>query len=258
MLPMKMVGILTEDPRRYFEILVALRANGMRHISLDFSDPLPANVSVVVSTEEERDRIPFDKVVTDSDPDVVVSRIRKLLAGDEDIDCLVVGIDPGSRPGIAALGDGIVLVRTIAPTPEDTLKTVDRIIEGHGASRVLVRIGHGDRTNRNRIFNALWDRGLLVEIVDERNTTKRSRTPDEDAAVEIALTPGYAPGKRQTVAPAPGEVRNIQRLSRLQSHGELTVSKELAEKVASGEMSMEDAIAAQRANRTASRTSARQ
>jgi hypothetical protein len=255
---MKVVGILTEDPKRYFEALVALRASGIKHISLDFSDPLPANVSVIVSTEEERDRIPFDKVVTDPDPDVVVSRVRRLLAGEEEIDCLVIGIDPGSRPGIAALGDGIVLVRTIAPTPEDSVRAVGRILEGHAASRVLVRIGHGDRTNRNRIFNALWDMGLRVEIVDERNTTKRSRTPDEDAAVEIALTPGYAPRKRQSVSPAPGEVRNIQRLSRLRSHGELTVSKELAEKVASGEMSMEDAIAAQRECGTQSRTSARQ
>ena len=255
---MKVVGILTEDPRRYFEVLVALRASDIKHISLDFSDPLPANLSVIVSTEEERDRIPFDKVVTDSDPDVVVSRIKTLLAGDEEIHCLVIGIDPGSRPGIAALGDGVIFVRTVAPNPEATLQAVDRIIDGHRASRVLVRIGHGDRTNRNRIFNALWDRGLRVEIVDERNTTKQSRTPDEDAAVEIALTPGYAPKKKQDVSPAPGEIRNIQRLSRLQSQGELTVSKELAEKVASGELSMEDAITEQRECGAASRTSARQ
>lgn len=253
---MKVVGILTEDPRRYFDVLVALRANGIKHVSLEFSESLPSNVAVVVSTEEERARIPFDKVVTDPDPDAVVSRIRRLLAGDEAIDCLVIGIDPGSRPGIAALGDGVVLARMVAPAPEATLQAVERILEGHDPSRVLVRIGHGDRTNRNRIFNALWDKGLRVEIVDERNTTKRSRTPDEDAAAEIALTPGYAPKKRQEVSPAPGEIRNIQRLSRLRSHGELTVSKELAEKVASGELSMEDAIAAQREYGAPSRTGA--
>jgi len=244
---MRVVGILTEDSRRYFEILTALRSEGLKHVSLDFSEPLPANVAVVVSTEDERHRIPFDKVVTDSDPDVAVDKVKNLLAGEKDLTTVVVGIDPGNRPGIAAVAsDGTALMKMQAPGPEEVQPLVDEVANRYSSSVLVVRIGNGDRTNRNRIFNMLWDCGYSVEIVDERNTTKRSKTPDEDAAYEIALTPGYAPRKRQEVSPLPGEIRNIQRLSRLESEGELTVSRELAEKVASGKISMEEAIVRQR------------
>jgi hypothetical protein len=244
---MRVVGILTEDSRVYFDLLTAFRAEGLKHVSLDFSESLPANVAVVVTTEAERDRIPFDRVVTDSDPDIVVAKVKSILAGGREPTTIIIGIDPGNRPGIAAVGsDGTTLARTQAPSPEGVRELVDEIAERYSPSAMVVRIGDGDRTNRNRIFNMLWDCGYSVEIVDERNTTRRSKTPDEDAAYEIALTPGYAPRKRQEVSPSPGEIRNIQRLSRLRSDGALTVSRELAEKVALGEMSMEEAITRQK------------
>jgi hypothetical protein len=244
---MRVVGILTEDSRVYFDLLTAFRAEGLKHVSLDFSESLPANVAVVVTTEAERDRIPFDRVVTDPDPDIVVAKVKSILAGGREPTTIIIGIDPGNRPGIAAVGsDGTTLARTQAPSPEGVRELVDEIAERYSPSAMVVRIGDGDRTNRNRIFNMLWDCGYSVEIVDERNTTRRSKTPDEDAAYEIALTPGYAPRKRQEVSPSPGEIRNIQRLSRLRSDGALTVSRELAEKVALGEMSMEEAITRQK------------
>ena len=244
---MRVIGVLTEDPRVYFEMLTALRSEGLRHLSLDFDEPLPANLGVIISTDRERPRICFDEVVTDEDPAVAVAKAKAMLSGGRDLTKIVVGVDPGDRPGVAAVAnDGSELQRTRVSSPEEVAEAVRHISESYLPASIIVRIGHGDRTNRNRIFNMLWDRGYAVEIVDERNTTTRSKTPDEDAAYEIALTPGYSPKKRQEVSPAPGEIRNIQRLSRIQSDGTLTVSRELAEKVASGQISMEEAIARQR------------
>jgi hypothetical protein len=157
-----------------------------------------------------------------------------------------VGVDPGVKPGFAVLGDGAVLMRALAPFPEAVGHMVEEVVHEYPTANVIVRIGHGDRTNRNRIFNSIWDEGHTVEIVDERNTTKRSETPDEDAAVEIAMTPGYRPGRRQSTDPCPGEIRNIQRISRIESKGTLTVSKDLAKRVAVGEITLVDAIELQR------------
>ncbi len=243
---MQVIGLLTEDPRAYFEILEILREKELKYISLDFSDPIPANVGVVITTEQERDRVDFDRIVSDTDPDAAVDRARRVLAGERAIKELMIGVDPGIRPGFAALGDGVVITRSIVPTPEAVRDFVEDIVRDYPEANVIVRIGHGDRTNRNRIFNTLWDNGHQLEIVDERNTTKRSQTPDEDAAVEIAMTPGYRPRKRQEVDPCPGEIRNIQRISRLESKGSLTVSKELAKRVATGELTLGDAIEEQK------------
>lgn len=243
---MKLVGLLTEDSRRYYEMIEALKAEDIEYTSLDFCDSVPANVAVVVTTEKERVRVPFDKVVVDDEPAEAMATIRRYMNGGRAVKDLMIGVDPGHRPGVAAVADGVVLTRGIAKSPEDVKIVVDGIIREHPSSNIVVRIGNGDRTNRNRTFNGLWEFGLRPEIVDERNTTTKSATPDEDAAVEIALTPGFRPGGKQKVDPAPGELRNIQRLSRLHSEGSITVSKGLAAKVAKGEISMDEAIGIQR------------
>ena len=243
---MKLIGLLTEDPRAYFEMLEVLREQGLKFVSLDFLDPTPANVGVIITTAGERDRVTFDKVVTDSDPDIAVGRAKLLLSSEHEIRDITVGIDPGVRPGFAVLGDGVILLRSLADSPEAVREMVERVTREYPSANLVVRIGNGDRTNRNRIFNILWDDGHMLEIVDESNTTTSSQTPDEDAAVEIAMTPGYRPGKRQENIPCDGEIRNIQRLSRLESEGSLTVSKDLAKKVAIGELSLRDAIEKQK------------
>ncbi len=239
---MRQIGVLTEDPRTYFEVLAVLRKQGLRFVSLDFSDTIPADVGVVITSERERDKIPFDRIVSDSDPVTAVGRARLLLSVESDIRQITIGIDPGVHPGFAVLGDGAVLMKSQANSPESVGSLVDDVVKEYPEAGVIVRIGNGDRTNRNRIFNKLWDEGHMIEIVDERNTTTMSQTPDEDAAVEIAMTPGYRPTKRQENNPAPGEIRNIQRLSRLESDGSITVTRDLAKKVALGEISLKDAI----------------
>ena len=239
---MRLVGILTENPRTYFDMIGELREKGLDFASYDFSEPLPANVGVVITTESERHKVPFDKVIIDEDPTIAIAKAIAMLANDNEVRELAIGIDPGIRPGVAVLADGTVLVRSVAESPEAVRTMVGGIVKEYPTANVIVRIGHGDRTNRNRIFNSLWDDGYKLEIVDERNTTRRSHTPDEDAAEEIAMTRGYRPCKRQDNEPCDGEIRNIQRLSRLESSGSLTVSKDLAKKVAKGELSMRDAI----------------
>lgn len=243
---MKAIGLMTEDSRVYFEMLEALRKHDLKFVSLCFSEPIPANVGVIITTEAEREKVDFDKIVTYPDPEAAIARARRMLAGEKAVKDLVIGIDPGIKPGFAVLADGIVLSRSLAESPEAVAGMVDDVVKEYPTANIIVRVGNGDRTNRNRIFNSLWDSGQTVEIVDERNTTKRSQTPDEDAAIEIAMTPGYRPGRRQETEPCEGEIRNIQRISRLESGGTLTVSKELAKKVATGEISLMDAIERQR------------
>jgi hypothetical protein len=231
-------------------MLEALRERNLEFITLEPDEPLPANIGAVITTDKERARIYFDRVVTDEDPDVAIAKAKLMISGAGDVRNLMIGVDPGVKPGVAVLADGIVLTRYLADSPEAVSKIIGGVSEEYPEAEVVVRIGNGDRTNRNRIFNALWENGHRLEIVDERNTTKRSHTPDEDAAVEIAMTPGYSPRKKQETDPCPGEVKNIQRISRLESRGSVTVSKDLAKRVAKGEITLSDAIDKQKNGRS--------
>jgi hypothetical protein len=247
---MRLIGLMTQNPRTYFEMLEALREQNIEFVALEPGESLPANVGAVITTPEERARIYFDRVVTDEQPDVAIAKARMMMASAGEVRNLMIGVDPGVKPGVAVLADGVVLTRYLADSPEAVSRIVGGVGEEYPEAEVVVRIGNGDRINRNRIFNALWEHGLRLEIVDERNTTPRSQTPDEDAAVEIAMTPGYSPRKKQEIDPCPGEVRNIQRISRLESRGSVTVSKDLARQVAKGELTLSDAIDKQKNGRS--------
>src|SRR5512137_2281730 len=103
---MQIIGLLTEDPRTYYEVLETLREQGLKFVSLDFGDTIPANVGVVITTEQEKDRVDFDRIVVEGDPDSAVMKAKRILAGENAASELMIGIDPGVRPGFAALGDG--------------------------------------------------------------------------------------------------------------------------------------------------------
>src|SRR2546429_4085459 len=130
------------------------------------------------------------------------------------------------------VGDGEVIDTRIAASPEAVAFHVRQAIRTFPATEIRVRIGHGDPTNRNRILNALARDRLRVEIVDEAGTTHRTPQPDVDAAIDIARTPGRRVQPPFEIRPTPGEVREIQRRSRLESGGGVTTSSPVARAVA--------------------------
>lgn len=242
----KILGILTEDFRLYHDLVGALKARDVPFTSLSFSRRVPETVGAVLTSPAEALRIRFKNVVVVHDLDNAIARALQLLKGKTEWRELWIGVDPGHEPGVAVLGDGDVLDTALAPSPEAVRDQVRSALRTFPAKSVRVRVGHGDPTNRNRILNSLADDGLRVEIVDEAGTTHRTPQPDLDAAVDIARTPGVRVQPPFEVRPTPGEVREIQRRSRMQSGGRVTISSELANAVARGKMTLDEAIAYQR------------
>ena len=238
----KVVGILTEDFRLYHDLITALKARDVPFRSLSLDDPIPRDVGAVLTSPAEASRVRFPEVVPCEDVPEAIARALQILRGRRQWRELVVGVDPGAAPGVAFVGDGEVIDTRVAPSPEDVADTVRSALLGFPAERVRLRVGHGDPTNRNRIINALAPLGLPVEIVDEKGTTRRTPSPDVDAAVEIARGHGVRAARYYAVEPTPGEVREVQRQSRLSSEGTVTISAELARRVARGELTLGEAI----------------
>lgn len=242
----KVLGLLTEDFRLYHDLVAALRARDVPFVSLSFAHRVPETVGAVLTSSSEAPRIHAPNVVPVDDVDRAIARALQLLKGKKAWRELLIGVDPGREPGVAILGDGDVLDTRLAATPEDVGEEVRQALRTFPAEHVKVRVGHGDPTNRNRILNAVARDRLRVEIVDEAGTTRRTPQPDLDAAIDIARTPGVRVEPPFEIKPTPGEVREIQRRSRLQSDGAVTISSTLAGAVARGEMTLDDAIARQR------------
>lgn len=258
---MKMLAVITEDFAFYHDLVRRLRRRGMSFVSLGLGEPVPGMVSVALTTSEEAGKVGFEPLVvveyavgeeSGDALDEAIDRVKALLAGKKDIGLLVVGVDPGKRPGIAVLADASLMKVDHAASPEEVGGMVRRIIETYSPSSALVRLGDGAPTERDRIVNSIaaatWDmpEPPELELVDEKNSSGAPHTSDTEAAMKIALTPGRTAPPWREVTPSDGEVREMQRRSRIISRGEVTISRELARLVLLGELTMEEAVGRQR------------
>ena len=114
------------------------------------------------------------------------------------------------------------------------------------AQNKKVKIGHQAITYRNRIVNDLWELkdefDFDLEIVDETSTTRYKHNPDMNAALDISFLPGKPVTHPLSIHPTDGEIRDLQRMSRIKSDSRITISKELARRVAEGDIDISQAI----------------
>ncbi len=286
---MKIIGVLTENFSLYYDLVRTLREKGLPFVSLEFDEPIPRTVGVILTSRFEQPSIAFEGIIgieagpemekeqnarakrdeePDEEPDEnrdedtdapradrtygslqrdaaiqrAINSAVHLLAGGDEYTHLVIGVDPGKRPGIAVIGDGTIVNTYQAPSVERTAPYIDQMLATYPSKRVTIRIGHGATTQRNRIINALLERGCEVEIVDETNTSERVEDRDIHAAINIAITQGEPVHDRFAIHPTDGELKNIQRLSRLESSGKVTIGRNLARRVALGELTLAEAL----------------
>ena len=113
--------------------------------------------------------------------------------------------------------------------------------------KLIIKIGDGSPTIRNRIVNCCLSRNLSVELVDERRTSfGLPRHHHHSAAVRIANMEGVNVEAKLSLEPTEGELRELQRRSRTVSEGRLTISSNLAKAVAVGRLTMEEALLRQK------------
>ncbi len=225
-----------------------MRSRNIRIATFEVGEPIPVYVGVVITTPPEAGRVWFDRnhiVIADpADPDLIADRaMLKLL--DIRGAAIIIGIDPGEHTGVVAVAGNVVLSTHRVPAVE-VYRTVDRIIKSIPARSVNIRIGHGACLIRTQLINSLLKLGVRIELVDETGTTPTGgRDLDIRAAIKIAHLKGVAVGQ-QSITPTSGEIRLIQDHSREQSDGKLTISRALAERVATGKLSLRDAISIQK------------
>ena len=105
-------------------------------------------------------------------------------------DRLTIGIDPGARPGIAFIADGLLIKTESAPNISEVRKIIRCFVKAVDPGKTIIRIGKGDPANRDSIIALLDGIGIPIEIVDERWTTRGTKYRDQNAAVKIARDSG--------------------------------------------------------------------
>ncbi len=241
-----MIVVATEDFEVYHDVVAELRDRGVAFTTREPGDDFPDRTRVVIRASGEDDPLPADVepvVAAAGGARRAVAEAVSILRGEEGR--TIVGVDPGPRPGIAVLAGGTVLAAFQVPLA-DAATVIRR--ETDDAPDPLVRIGDGARLQGAQLVNDLDDR--TVELVDETGTTPYLGTGargmgDVLAAVNIARRSGEITASRD-VEPTAGELQRIKDRSREASENDRTIDEGLARRVAAGELTVGEALAAHR------------
>jgi hypothetical protein len=246
---MKTIGVFTKNFSLYYDLIKNLKKRKIAYVSLSSINNIPSKIGVILTSNSELHDFKIQKVVAADayeSVDNAIDLALQMLIGKDMYSKLFIGIDPGENPGVAVVGDDILLQKISVETPENVIKVVKRILKEYPALETLIRIGHGDVINRNRIINSLISLEIPIEIVDETKTTpsqqiKRTER-DSEAAAAIAILAGGKVQKKLPLEPTKGEIKNIQEKSRKLTNGEFSISKKTAIDVLKGNISLKQAI----------------
>jgi len=180
------IGILTGDVRLYYDLAKFLRSRNIRFRLLDFRARIPVDIGVILTSPEELDSIDFTPKIAVSDMEAGLRQALQAMNRLAGSSVLVIGIDPGPEPGIAAiLGDRIIETRH-AQSPEHAADIIRGILSDYSYSQCVLRIGNGSPEHRDRILELIAGSFNYVEIVDEAGTSNINRGYHAEAAIKIA------------------------------------------------------------------------
>ena len=243
--PSSVIVVATTDFECYHGVVNELRDRGVTFTTIEPDERLPERTHVVVTDEAHAGT--FGDVPTIvADPEdarrAVDGALAALSGGGGRT---IVGVDPGRKPGIAVLSGDVVVAAFQVPLA-DAVDVVQR--EVADATNPVVRIGDGARLQGAQLVNELED--VRVELVDETGTTPYLGTGtrgmgDVLAAVNIARLEGEVV-ERRSIEPTAGELQVIKDRSREQSETNRAIDEALARRVATGELTIDEALAEHR------------
>lgn len=170
------LGIYTKNPRFYYGVIRALKDFGINFISIENIFEDLKNVDVVLSSTGDS-RI-SEKQIFQEDPVRAVRRSFSFFMGKDKFHTIYIGIDPGPKPGIAVTSNNVVLEAFELFDVGQIRNTVETLIGDYGAEYCSIRVGNGDKPNRQYILRQILPLGLNVEIINETGTSYPHKTHD--------------------------------------------------------------------------------
>lgn len=234
-----MIVVATDDFEVYHDVVNGLRDRGVTFTTIRPGEPFPEGTDVVITGPDET-VAEYRQVRADPEHPrrAIESALAYLRGGGGRT---VVGVDPGTRPGIAVVVGDVVTAAFQVPlenAPDRIREEVD------GAVDPLVRVGDGARIEGAKIIDALDE--VTVELVDETGTTPHLGAGargmgDVLAAVNIARIEGEVVSSRD-IEPTEGELEVIKSRSRERSDGNRAIDEALARRVAEGQLTIDEAL----------------
>jgi len=117
---MKTLGVYTKDFSLYHDLLKVLRIRKIPYVSLSSIDHIPRRIGVILTSHSELHDIKSQKIIAADVYDTIdhaVDLALQMLLGKELYSKVLIGVDPGEQPGVAVVGDDILLQKTNVESP---------------------------------------------------------------------------------------------------------------------------------------------
>lgn len=207
------VAVATVSGKAYFFIVNKLKEKNIPFISLVPGEAVPAEVSVVLTTANEKHCINHRKVLVydaETEPDIMADEVKKILQGKETYEKIVVGVDPGEVFGVAVIADGKVNETENCFSPYEVTTKIKGIIKAVDLSstEVTIKIGSGVPAYKEllELLDAALPLEAVLEVVSEAGTTRSSKEDvhrrcikDIASAIRIAGRTGHVYPRRKNI-----------------------------------------------------------
>jgi hypothetical protein len=198
---MRIIKVATDDGNAYYDIVSRLKRTHLRFSSLSPGQVVDSAKDLVVTSRAEISAFGGSVVVTiedlNEDPLIMEGQLLSRLL-DESRRNLLIGIDPGSRIGVAMFYGGRGLGALTSNSVERSVESLVTLVKEVPHSSLSVKIGGGEPKSSLRLASLLRERlpsSASVEIVDESGTSAGKSgamgvTRDQRAAARIAFRKG--------------------------------------------------------------------
>ncbi|MDS0256329.1 hypothetical protein ApAK_01325 [Thermoplasmatales archaeon AK] len=166
---MPRLGVYSSDFKLYHDIIELLKQWGLPFTSIEDPSVVPPDVSAVICSPND---LPlFPNGISSNTPLGALRKSLARLVSKDRFGEVVIGIDPGPYPGIAVFADGILTEAYECPFLERLQADIEGILTGYSSEKFAIRVGDGDKPNRDQIVRMLNAFDVPHSIVSEKNTS---------------------------------------------------------------------------------------
>ncbi len=197
---MRIIKVATDDSNAFYEIVSRLKRTHLRFSISAVGESTNTEHELIVTSRREVSGFGRDAVAIEDLSEDPVRMEGQLLSRlvDESRRSLLIGIDPGSRIGVAIFYGGRELGAMTSNSVEMSVESLLTLVKEVPHSSLSVKIGDGEPKSSLRLARSLRE-GLppsaSIEIVNESGTSAGKRgatgaTRDQRAAARIAFRKG--------------------------------------------------------------------
>jgi hypothetical protein len=202
------VAVATVQGKAYFLIVNQLEIQDIPFISLVPGESVPAKISMVITTEQEKQFVNHDKILVfrgEDDLEGLIDEVKKFLLGKEDFEKIVVGLDPGAAIGLVALGDGKVIEEGNCFSSKEVIDSILKILRNvtFAVTSVSVKIGNGVPVYKE-LLKDLDDSlppQVVLEVVGEAGTNKPLKENKRSRGVRHISSATHIAGRSGNIVP---------------------------------------------------------